>query len=73
MSGAKSVVLKEPLDEGIPGPEHFEIVESALPDASALEEGGIQVKIAAMSADPYLRMGIKSSGSVGRGGTMRYT
>jgi hypothetical protein len=71
MSVAKSVVLKEPFDEGIPGPEHFDIVESALPEASALEEGGIQVKIVAMSADPYLRMGVKSTGAVGSGGIMR--
>ena len=28
MTLAKSVVLKEPFDTGVPGPEHFDIVES---------------------------------------------
>lgn len=60
---AKTVILKQAVDEGLPGPEHFEIQESEVPDLEL--EGSIQLKITAMSADPYLRMRIKSSSSIG--------
>lgn len=67
---AKSVALKEPFDEGVPGPEHFDIVESEVPQLTSDQEGWISVKITAMSADPYLRSAVKTTGSVGAGGTM---
>jgi NADPH-dependent curcumin reductase CurA len=50
---AKSLVLKTYVEEGLPTREHFDIVESETP---ALDlDGSIQVKVLAMSADPYLR------------------
>lgn len=63
----KSVVLIAQLDSGIPGPEHFQIVES---EVSPLDgEGSIQVQLTAISADPFLRGRIKSNtnGNVGIG------
>jgi NADPH-dependent curcumin reductase CurA len=59
----KTVILKQAVDEGLPGPEHFETQESEVPDLDI--EGSIQLRITAMSADPYLRMRIKSSSSFG--------
>lgn len=64
MTQAKTVVLNQLVEEGLPGPEHFDIKVSEVPDAS--EEGSIQVQITAMSADPYLRMGLKSNEQVGQ-------
>lgn len=58
---AKTVWLKDFLDEGVPGPEHFEIVESTVDHADA-KEGDIVVEIKYMSVDPYLRGQIKSQG-----------
>ena len=57
----KSVVLREALDSGMPGPEHFDIVTTTV-DASALPEGAILVQAHFISADPYLRGTIKSTG-----------
>lgn len=57
----KSVTLNSPLEEGLPGPEHFTIIESTV-TADELEEGDILVQVLAMSADPYLRGSIKSGG-----------
>lgn len=71
MSKAKSVILLQSLDEGLPGPEHFDIIETDVEPAD--EDGSIQVRLTAISADPYLRMRIKSSsafGAVAPGGTM---
>eukprot|EP00602_Paraphysomonas_sp_CaronLab_P010703 CAMPEP_0185039032 /NCGR_PEP_ID=MMETSP1103-20130426/35443_1 /TAXON_ID=36769 /ORGANISM="Paraphysomonas bandaiensis, Strain Caron Lab Isolate" /LENGTH=345 /DNA_ID=CAMNT_0027577761 /DNA_START=19 /DNA_END=1053 /DNA_ORIENTATION=- len=62
MSASKSVVLKASLDEGLPGPEHFDIVENIVNDP---QQGEIQVQILAMSADPYLRIRIKSESAFG--------
>lgn len=61
----KTVILKQTVDEGVPGPEHFDTQESALPDLEGEVEGSIQVRITAMSADPYLRMRIKTSSAFG--------
>lgn len=61
----KTVILKQVVDEGLPGPEHFDTQETEVPDFAEAEEGSIQVHITAMSADPYLRMRIKSSSSFG--------
>ncbi len=58
---AKAVVLINSLDEGLPGPEHFNIVESVV-HVEELQENGILVKLLAISADPYLRGSIKSTG-----------
>jgi len=49
----KTIWLKAPLDEGIPGPEHFDIVKTKV-DASKMKEDEVLVKILCMSADPYL-------------------
>lgn len=56
---AKSLHLKAYADEGLPGDEHFEIVESKV-DPSSLQDGEICVSAMVMSVDPYLRSGIKS-------------
>jgi len=68
---SKVVILNQSVDEGIPGPEHFDIQENEVPDLE--EDGSIQLQITAMSADPYLRMGLKSSSpsSVPPGQAMR--
>ena len=50
------VCLKEPLAEGVPGPEHFFIKEEAVP--TEVEDGGVRLQILSISADPYLRGGI---------------
>lgn len=57
---AKTVRLIDCLDEGVPGPEHFTIGEGAVPTLP-LEggDGDILIQVVAMSADPYLRGGIK--------------
>jgi NADPH-dependent curcumin reductase CurA len=49
---AKTIVLKSYVEEGVPTQDNFEIVEQEIPP---VVEGSIQVKILAMSADPYLR------------------
>jgi NADPH-dependent curcumin reductase CurA len=53
----KTVCLIDTLQEGIPGPEHFRIEETAVPVLE--EDGGVLLQVLAMSADPYLRGGIK--------------
>lgn len=55
----KTVVLDSYVDEGVPGPEHFRIEESTV--KSIENEGDILVQVLVMSADPYLRGGIKST------------
>lgn len=62
-TAAKSVHLKAPLDEGLPGPEHFDIIETSVPEPEG--EGSIQIKLLALSADPYLRIRIKSAVKAG--------
>lgn len=62
---AKAVWLKAPLNEGIPGPEHFEIRDTAIrvtPDS--LMDGEILIKVSAMSVDPYLRGQIKATNTI---------
>jgi NADPH-dependent curcumin reductase CurA len=56
--GAKAIVLKSYADEGLPTEDHFEIMELEIPPL--LIEGSIQIKVLAMSADPYLRGRINS-------------
>ena len=50
------VCVKDPLAEGVPGPEHFFIKEEAVP--TEVEDGGVRLQILSISADPYLRGGI---------------
>lgn len=60
MSGimkTKTVHMKHHLDEGIPGPDDFEIIETTLP---AVDDGGILLQLLYISADPYLRGQLKS-------------
>ena len=68
---AKSVVLKTSLDEGIPTPEIFDIVENTNPPTAAdLKDGDILVQLLAVSADPYLRGSIRSTGAITAGSVM---
>jgi len=67
----KTVFLKESLNEGLPGPEHFDIVEGEPIDLDAIEEGSIVVQAKALSADPYLRGQIKSTGPIKGGKPVR--
>eukprot|EP00746_Dinoflagellata_sp_MGD_P144580 gnl/MRDRNA2_/MRDRNA2_77294_c0_seq2.p1 gnl/MRDRNA2_/MRDRNA2_77294_c0~~gnl/MRDRNA2_/MRDRNA2_77294_c0_seq2.p1 ORF type:complete len:455 (+),score=103.45 gnl/MRDRNA2_/MRDRNA2_77294_c0_seq2:82-1446(+) len=57
-SPAKTVELLGPLDEGMPGPEHFKIVETPIGE---VPEGGLLLEVVCMSADPYMRSRIKSA------------
>jgi NADPH-dependent curcumin reductase CurA len=50
---AKAILLKSYAEEGLPTNEHFDVVDLEIPSPSV--EGSIQVKILAMSADPFLR------------------
>jgi NADPH-dependent curcumin reductase CurA len=59
---AKSVHLKTYCDEGMPGPEHFDITTTAV-NVDDLQDGDIVVKASVMSPDPYLRSQIKNSAS----------
>ena len=62
---AKTVTLTSYIPSGLPGPEHFTIVESTLPTEADVQEGGILLQILAMSADPYLRSSCKSEATGG--------
>mmetsp|Transcript_28317 Transcript_28317/g.74336 ORF Transcript_28317/g.74336 Transcript_28317/m.74336 type:complete len:353 (+) Transcript_28317:184-1242(+) len=62
---AKTVTLIEHIPEGIPGPEHFAIHQTAAPTAAALQDGEVLVRVTHMSADPYLRSGCKSEAKGG--------
>eukprot|EP00035_Acanthoeca_spectabilis_P023443 m.449387 g.449387 ORF g.449387 m.449387 type:complete len:352 (-) comp19811_c0_seq1:71-1126(-) len=57
---SKTVTLVNYIPEGLPGPEHFSIVEAPSPTPDTLEEGEVLAAIHVMSADPYLRSGCKS-------------
>lgn len=63
-SPAKTLELIAPLDEGMPGPEHFKVTESPVGE---VEEGGILIELLHISADPYMRSRIKS-GAGGKAG-----
>lgn len=62
-------MLVQTLDAGVPTPEIFKIQESTV-KASDVPEGGLLVQILAVSADPYLRSQIRSTGAVGAGNPM---
>lgn len=61
---SKSIVLRSYVDQGLPTQEHFEIIESDIPALDLVVDGSIQVRILAMSADPYLRGRINSKSSM---------
>lgn len=63
MSTSKTITLKTHVEEGLPLKEHFEIVTSTV-ETNLLEEGDIAIQVLVMSADPYLRGRIKSSGMI---------
>lgn len=56
---SKAVHLKAYCDEGLVGPEHFEIRTTTV-DPESVKDGEIAVRVLAMSADPYLRSLVKS-------------
>mmetsp|Transcript_37970 Transcript_37970/g.118468 ORF Transcript_37970/g.118468 Transcript_37970/m.118468 type:complete len:346 (+) Transcript_37970:72-1109(+) len=63
---AKTVILKTSLDEGIPGPEHFEVREVPLPRLG----DGLLVQLLALSPDPYMRGRIRTGADFKPGGSM---
>lgn len=68
---AKSVTMKELIQSGIPGPEHFTVTEEEIQPPTG--EGDIQVHLHALAADPFLRSRMKSSSAwptYGAGGTV---
>jgi len=60
---AKQLLLKTVIPSGLPGPEHFDVVDFECPLAAA--EGEVTFRILVMSADPFLRGWVK-----GRPGTV---
>ena len=56
------------MDSGLPGPEHFDVVEEDVTPLSS--PGSVTLSIKAFSADPYLRGQIKSTGSIKGGAKM---
>jgi len=60
MLASKSVVLKEKLENGLPGPENFDIVSEDIP--FSIPENSILLSVLVISADPYLRSQLKSYG-----------
>jgi len=62
---AQTVTLTKYIPEGMPGPEHFEIVDTPAPVEADMADGDIIVKCLCFSADPYLRSGCKSEAKGG--------
>ena len=56
---SRTLRLKTKLPEGMPGNEHFDIETTAAPVLDA--EGSMLVQVLVMSADPYMRSGIKTA------------
>jgi len=72
MSVAKSLVLVSTLDEGVPSADQFRIdVNPSPPTAADCADGDILVQLLAISADPYLRGSIKSTGMNKPGSAMQ--
>ena len=70
---AKTVTLTTFIPEGLPGPEHFTIVESVAPTEADLAEGGVLLQVLVMSADPYLRSKCKDEEKAGQALPMTMT
>jgi len=67
---AQRVVLIDSVNEGLIEPKHFRI-EKLTVDSSNLQDNEIIIQVLAMSADPYLRGLIKSTGMIKPGEVMR--
>ena len=57
-SMANALILKTNLNQGVPGPEHFETRQYPRPKLG----DGILVQLLVVSADPYMRYRIRSDG-----------
>jgi NADPH-dependent curcumin reductase CurA len=71
MTLASAITLSELVNSGIPGPEHFRVVQEEVFEPNG--EGTIQVQLRSVAADPFLRSRMKASGawpSFGAGGTV---
>lgn len=66
---SKSVILNANVDAGMPELEHFQIRSEDI-DISIIEDGDIVVETKFISADPYLRGQIKSTGMLKAGNVM---
>lgn len=55
---AKTLQLPAPVDDGMPKPEHFKVVETPVGEVS---DGGLLIEVVYISADPYMRGRIKSA------------
>ena len=55
---ANALILRTNLNEGIPGPEHFEMRQFPRPQLG----DGLLVQLLVVSADPYMRYRIRSDG-----------
>lgn len=70
----KTLTLIQSVDSGLPKPEHFHIDEEEYDLEKAKNdcpEGGVVLQSMMLSADPYLRFHIRSSGQVHPGQLMR--
>lgn len=65
---SKNLHLKIAIDFGVPGPENFEVKETAV-SSNDLQDGDMLVQILAISADPYLRNSIKKTKGAMNAGT----
>ncbi len=66
----KSLILIDHLDEGVPGPEHFRVDQNDFDIEEAqrnLVTGSLLIQALVVSADPYMRGVIKSTGSMKAG------
>merc|ERR1712100_668851 len=64
-SMSNSVVLRQYLNEGLPGPEHFGVQKGDDPRGTPLADGSILVSVHHMSADPYMRNRLRDSSTFG--------
>ena len=67
-ASARSIVVAEYIDEGIPTTRNFRIVD--VPTPSAAPADGVLLQLLVISPDPFLRRFVKSSGGIAIGGAM---